>query len=181
MTMQQPENYPHNQHGATRQKRREIEIEALVVSWMAEVDDPRSSEGRKNVRETFLEFMHSPKGKKHLDGIFEAWFQNRYSHWLDQEFPISREVNFKRVEQIKAENEATAAKLTQHVTKAIETKAQIILLDMMTPTGKALRDCTGNECRQMGGWYLQLADRVKPKQKVAAALGEADVRNLYPE
>jgi hypothetical protein len=179
--MQQPENYPHNQRGSTRQKRREIEIEALVVSWMAGVDDPRSSEGRKSVRETFLEFMHGPKGKKHLDGIFESWFQNRYSHWLEQEFPISREVIAKRTEQIKSTHESTEAKLKKHIDEAIETKAQIMLLDMMTPTGKALRDCTGGECRQMGGLYLQIAERVKPTQKVGKVLREADVRKLYQE
>jgi hypothetical protein len=52
---------------------------------------------------------------------------------------------------------------------------------MMTPTGKPLRDCTGSECRQMGGWYLQIAERVKPKQRVSAVLQEIDVRKLYQE
>ena len=178
MTMQHPENYPITQRGATRQKRREIGIETLLLSWMAEVDDPRSPEGRKTVRETFFEFMHSAKGKTHLDGIFEHYFQLRFSALLEQEFPLSREAITRRAERRAEAQEATAAELTQRVTKAIIAKA-VVLLDMMTPTGKALRDCTGSECRQMGGLYLQIAERVKPTQKVGKVLGEADVQALY--
>ena len=68
--------------------------------------------------------------------------------------------------------------------KAIEAKAQIILLDLVLPNGKALRDCTGRDCKQMsgkmGGWLQKIAERVKPTQFVGDVLKEADVRKLYP-
>ena len=36
----------------------------------------------------------------------------------------------------------------------------IMLLDLMLPNGKLLRDCTGVECRAAGGWLVKIADRV---------------------
>lgn len=51
-------------------------------------------------------------------------------------------------------------------------------LKKVMPNGKELRDCTGNDCTRMGGWFLKIAERVKPTQKVGNALSEEDVQNL---
>jgi hypothetical protein len=67
----------------------------------------------------------------------------------------------------------TKTKLNEH----IKTQAKIILLDLMMPNGKALRDCTGIDCRKFGGWFGRIADKVGRK-KVGDVLSEKEIRNL---
>jgi hypothetical protein len=35
-----------------------------------------------------------------------------------------------------------------------------VLLDLMMPNDKKLRDCTGTECGEFGGWLIKIRDRV---------------------
>jgi hypothetical protein len=65
----------------------------------------------------------------------------------------------------------TKTKLDEH----IEKRAKLILLDLLMPNGKALRDCTGTDCRKFGGWFSRIADRVGSK-KVGDVLSEKEVR-----
>jgi hypothetical protein len=47
------------------------------------------------------------------------------------------------------------------------TKALIVgrLLDLIAPNGKKLAQCTGADCRKIGGWYGKLADKVPPQNR----------------
>ena len=55
------------------------------------------------------------------------------------------------------------------------------LLSMVMPNGKELRDCTGRDCKRMGGWFARIAKRVKPTQKVGNALSEEQIQDLMSE
>ncbi len=76
------------------------------------------------------------------------------------------------IKQRDAERKAAVSKIADQV-------RQIVLLDMVTPNGKKLRDLTGHECRQTGGWFAAIAQKVKAKQKVGAVLSEIQVRSLW--
>ena len=83
------------------------------------------------------------------------------------------------VEEAKVKAEETEAKVKASV-EAIKAR---VLLDLVQPNGKMLRDCTGAEVReleaQMPAWFKAIATKVKPKEIVGAVLSEADVRNLW--
>jgi hypothetical protein len=60
-------------------------------------------------------------------------------------------------------------------------KALIVerLLDLIAPNGKRVAQCTGADCRKIGGWYGKLADKVPARKTVGAVLSEAQVRKLW--
>jgi hypothetical protein len=59
------------------------------------------------------------------------------------------------------------------------------LLEFVMPNGKSVRDCTGAEMRDMapavGDWFVAIAWKVKPRQKVGDVLTETDIANLCPQ
>jgi hypothetical protein len=72
----------------------------------------------------------------------------------------------------------TAIKISK--TKEIITeKLQTILLDLILPNGKALRHCTGRDCRKAGGWYTLIANKIKPNEVVGNKFNEPAMRELW--
>jgi hypothetical protein len=75
------------------------------------------------------------------------------------------------------------AKVKAKVRARIVEKAKMILLDLMLPNGKPLRECTGADCAKlgpaMGAWLSRIAGEVKPRQKVGDILSEESVRELF--
>jgi hypothetical protein len=61
---------------------------------------------------------------------------------------------------------------------AVEAKARQLMLDMIMPNEKRLRDCTCEECRGMGGWLMAIAKKGLPKQLVGDVVSEAEVRKM---
>jgi hypothetical protein len=185
MTM--TEIYPNTQRGATRQTRRRPALRPVLKEMMDAVDDPHSPEDRATIKAQFLQFMHSSAGNPHRETAYSYWLDNNYRALL-ADYPEPNQDDTPSPEERKqtaqAEKRKIEEELKQKVESAIKQKAQIILLDMVLPNGKALRDCTGRECKQMGGkmgtWLGKIAERVKPTELVGSVLKEADVRKLFP-
>jgi hypothetical protein len=57
-------------------------------------------------------------------------------------------------------------------------KAQIVLLDLTMPNGKAMKDCTGAEMAKFGNRYQRIAEKVGKAKLVGAVLDEAGVRRI---
>jgi hypothetical protein len=57
-------------------------------------------------------------------------------------------------------------------------KAQIMMLDLMMPNGKPMRDCTGSDMATFGNRFQKIAERVGKKAKVGDILAEEDVRAI---
>ena len=57
-------------------------------------------------------------------------------------------------------------------------KAQIVMLDLTMPNGKAMRDCTGAEMAKFGNRYQKIAERVGKAKLVGAVLDEDAVRKI---
>jgi hypothetical protein len=85
----------------------------------------------------------------------------------------------KTIEEAKAKVEETKAKIEA----AVEIIKATVLLDLVQPNGKKLRDCTGAEVRelqtQMPSWFKIIAARVKPAEVVGKVLSEAEVRKMW--
>jgi hypothetical protein len=69
------------------------------------------------------------------------------------------------------------------IAEAVEKIKTIVLLDLVQPNGKKLRDCTGAEVRelaaQMPSWLKAIAAKVKPGEIVGQVLSEADLRKMW--
>lgn len=57
-------------------------------------------------------------------------------------------------------------------------KAQIMMLDLKMPNGKAMRDCTGAEMAKFGNRYQKIGERVGKAKLVGAVLDEDAVRKI---
>jgi len=57
-------------------------------------------------------------------------------------------------------------------------KAQIVMLDLTMPNGKAMRDCTGAEMAKFGNRYQKIAEKVGKAKLVGAVLDEATVQAI---
>lgn len=53
---------------------------------------------------------------------------------------------------------------------------EVILLDLMLPNGKSLRDCTFADCAKAGGFFAKIANKGKPRQVVGDVLSEEQLR-----
>lgn len=72
-----------------------------------------------------------------------------------------------------------AAARTAAVFEEMKAKVRgVILLDLVLPNGKALRDATGSECAKAGGFFTEVAKALKPTQVVDKHLSEADLQNI---
>jgi hypothetical protein len=186
MTMPHPESHPNTQRGATRQTRRLPALRPILKGMMDNVNDPHEAAAREFVKTQFLQFMDSAAGSAYRETAYLYWLDNNYRSLLSDYPEPDKDITprAERKQAAAAEREKITAELTQKVEKVIEQKAQIILLDWVLPNGKALRDCTGRECKQMSGkvgtWLGEIAKRVKPTEVVGKVLQEADVRKLLP-
>lgn len=55
---------------------------------------------------------------------------------------------------------------------------QIVLLDLILPNGKALRDASFADCAKAGGFFAKIAKKGKPNQVVGKVLTEDQLRAL---
>lgn len=54
----------------------------------------------------------------------------------------------------------------------------VVLLDLILPNGKALRDATFGDCAKAGGWFQLLSRKGKPSEVVGKRLSEADLKKI---
>jgi hypothetical protein len=86
--------------------------------------------------------------------------------------------NLKR-NQAKASAIATAKAASTKAKSVFESITRIVILDLVLPNGKKLRDCTGKDCAKAGGLYAKIAGRVKPNQIVGQVLTEDQIRKMW--
>jgi hypothetical protein len=70
-------------------------------------------------------------------------------------------------------------RVEENITTAIQQKAERILLDSIMPNEKPLRDCTGLECRQMGGWLAGIGAKLKSEQRVGDKFNEDQIQSHW--
>lgn len=104
----------------------------------------------------------------YIDAIIEYWFANNYRSLVHKQPQVTQAA--------RAEHAALAEVIKEKIKVAA---ARMVLLDMVLPNGKPLRDSTGKDCAKAGGWLSKIAAEIKPTQKVGEALSEAEVQKLF--
>jgi len=116
------------------------------------------------------------EAEEYVDTIIEYWLANNYYSLVGPQRSVQTITRVRAVTQ-------SAEEIRTRVAKKIKDSANIVLLEMMMPNGKPLRDCTGKECRDLsvrvGDWLSQVGKRVKARQTVGDALSEADLQAIY--
>lgn len=117
-----------------------------------------------------------PDRDEYMKVIIEYWFAKNYhslvNHMGTMTAAIHRKNQQSRVDEIKGKIE-----------EKIKERAAIMLLDMMMTNGKALKDCTGRECKKLSGtigvWLRHVGSRVPANKKVGEVLSEDQLQELY--
>lgn len=156
---------------------------AKVQSWrkanprelLKELVDENPTLGRSALLAAFAREVTKPDADDYLETIIEYWFANNYHSLLCGDDGTREKKAPSRKERLEATKESLIA--------GIERRAKILLLDMVLPNGKPVRDCTGGDCRTLGaavgGWLGAVADRVGPEQVVGEVLTEQQLADLY--
>jgi hypothetical protein len=108
--------------------------------------------------------------RDYLDVIIEYWFTNNYRSLFKK--TMSPDEQAKRAEEFRIKREEVKAEIKRRATR-------MVLLDLAMPNGKALRDCTGRDCKKAGGWFTKLAKMIKPDDVVGKVLSETQVRKVW--
>lgn len=64
------------------------------------------------------------------------------------------------------------------VEKEVKRLNTVILMSLVLPNGKKLRDATGAECAKAGGFYTEVSRHLKGTQVVGKQLEESELRNI---
>ncbi|MUO30825.1 MULTISPECIES: hypothetical protein [Rhizobium/Agrobacterium group] len=153
---------------------------AKVQSWkrynprelLIRVMDDHAGADKQAILSALRDALLLDDGPDYLDAIIEYWFSNNYNSIVTRP---SLTVERKTTVSLKARADTLKAKVKA---KIIE-EAKMILMDMIMPNGKPLRDCTARDCEAAGGWLQSLASLVPPDEKVGSALTENDVRKAF--
>lgn len=154
-----------------------------------------ASGSRKESQDAFIKRMKSDRA--YLEMLATDYFERMAAVWtVRTETPDSKafmrtEVSQDKVERMsgpraevvpvalvrRTKQEAQAR--TANALAEMKAKVRgVILLDLVLPNGKALRDATGAECAKAGGFFAEVAKTIKPTQVVDRHLKEADLQNI---
>lgn len=156
-------------------------------------DNPEASESEI----TDLMWQIVRHNTEQLGTIFEYWFANNYRSLKAKANPSGPTKTSAETEERKAETEerkaetaaATAAavskiseQIEEKIAEKVESRVRIVLLAMVLPTGKTVRESTREELAELGGWTQRVAEHMRPGQTVGeAGLSEDQLRALYDE
>lgn len=146
----------------------------------AMLNDPKGS--RKDGFKQFLAIVESDP--RYLLTLAEDYFDRASASWKVEKIGNSyslvgtataqRRTDVSAVERIEKKKRTAAA-----IQRGVERLRQVILLDMVLPTGKKLRDSTGAECAKAGGFFSEVARYLKPSEVVDKHLNEAELQNIW--
>jgi len=81
-----------------------------------------------------------------------------------------------------AEEKKQLNKLINKNAKKYKTQIRkVVLMDLIMPNGKLLRDCTGTQCIRFGGWFTCIGKKVGGKSTVGSKLSETDLWKFYKQ
>jgi hypothetical protein len=109
--------------------------------------------------------------------IVKEWTHNVYNNI--KAYAKRGDHKHKRMKEKQQEQTSRAedvkAKAKEHVRKVRE----IIVMDILLPIGKTVREATGAECKAAGGLFLRIAAKVKPNQIVGKVLSDEQAQALW--
>jgi hypothetical protein len=130
---------------------------------------------RNALLEEFTNRALKPDNREIQETIVEYWFSNNLNSLLDR--PAD-----KRQQRVdRANKRARAERISQDIVQRVKLAAGQMLLEMMLPHGKKLRDSTGGECLVIGGWLGTVGSRMKPDQTVGEVFKEKQLQQIFKE
>jgi hypothetical protein len=153
--------------GAYRASWRKANPRELIMRIMRE--NPSADE--TTLRELFWREVRNDEDYQRV--LSEYFLDHVFKSLHDSE---SRKRSSKQAKEAARER---AHSVKRQLKARVQEEAKLILLDLLMPNGKTLRNCTGADCECFGGWFTRLAKHVPAKKLVGDVLNERDVRKLW--
>lgn len=157
-------------YGAKVQSWRKVNPRDLLKGLIEK--HPRLSQDR------LLILLKEAATEDHVESMIEYWFANNYRSLISE---ITRPPPATR-EDLDAKQALEDSHISAAVTAMkdrIREEAQVMLLDMVLPNGKRLRECTFGYVAKLGGCLARIGAKGKTNQMVGKVLSEAQVAKLY--
>ena len=133
------------------------------------IDDLGTTDRERLMRE-FFDQVFIPGNRPVLESIVEYWFSNNLDSLLVH-VPTDRQLARTRTRE-------RTKKVSQEIVERLTLVAGKMLLDLMLPHGKTLKDSTGTECLAIGGWLKTVGSRMQPDELVGAVFSEEQLRAI---
>jgi hypothetical protein len=118
----------------------------------------------------FTQTMFEKGNRALIETVIEYWFANNLNSLLHSDSSLRDQFTRPRV-----------AKIKEQIRERIKIAADVVLMDMIMPNKKRLRDCNGTECAAVGGWLSIVATRMPPSAIVGKTFSEQDIRGMLAE
>lgn len=125
---------------------------------------------KEKLLEIFTQTMFKKDNHALIETIIEYWFANNLNSLLHSDDSLKGQFIKPHVKKIK-----------EQIRERIKIAAGVILMDMVMPNKKKLRDCSGAECAAVGGWLSVVAIRMSPSAIVGKTFSEQDMRGMLAE
>lgn len=160
---------------ATNKKTTAAKAPADPLLLVKRVVDANPSVPIETLRKKFMAVVRERdwQGENDLSLIIADYFERNYRRFMPAPAAPKKTANQKQAAKALVEEKKA------QVVSMIQKKAELMLMDIVLPNGKTLRESTGADCRKVGGWMAEICKAVKPQQVVSDVLSEHGVRHLY--
>ena len=141
----------------------------LFISIIRQAPKSDQATHRRQLRGLLL----SPGYEDFLDAVIDEWQRIKYSTAHRAAAPPT-------LKEIKSRAEVRKQEISRELVAVEKAKALIgeRLFNMIMPNGKALRECTGAECVQFGGYFIKIGKAVGAKEIVGNVMASGDITSL---
>ena len=152
--------------GAKRQSWKHDNPRETLIS----IIDEHPNAAKEKLLEIFTQAVLEKGRRALLETIIEYWFANNLHSLLNSDSQLRKQFSNPQI-----------AKIKQQIRERIKIAAGIVLMDMIMPNKKRLRDCSGAECAAVGGWLSIVATRMPPSAIVGKTFNEQEMRAMLAE
>jgi hypothetical protein len=126
---------------------------------------------KEELLEIFTRTMFEKGNRALIETVIEYWFANNLNSLLNSDSRLKGQ--FSKPQQV--------TKIKDQIRERIKIAAGVVLMDMIMPNKKRLRDCSGAECAAVGGWLSVVSARMSPSAIVGKTFSEQDIRSMLAE
>ena len=135
--------------------------------------DDNPNAGDMEWRRLFVEEMENDRDQR--GAVYTYYLDNNIRSLTPRKAPERAAAAAVRVKSARERAVHIKEQVESHVREA----AEIVLLELVTPNGKKLGECTGADCKRFGGWYMRIAKVVPTNERVDETLSEKRLQQIW--
>lgn len=153
--------------------RRRVHKENALGLLISCIQERRSLTEREH-KAVFRKMILEEGYEDFLEALVDEWLGIKYTTALRAATPVS-------IGELRA-NIAKRSRERKRADEQVVSAKSIMgarFLELVMPNGKALRDCTGEQCTKFGGFYARIGKKVGATQLVGRVLTADDVADIF--